>query len=758
MISDTLRRQRFIADQFRSGDIRKMDAVLQDLMQDPDSELISGLLSGAYVDITGVLWVPPDFAVNRSKQAAVDYGFWQLLGLAPEEACMNADIDRSQINAVKFRSYSETLRHPDDMPACYGENITRMEKFPDAIFNFPALEKIDARDTAFTLIPETIGNSTSLKSFSLAFFKGRSIPDSMSQIKTLEELQFIHCDIEKWPDYIARLPNLQFLKISSCKFNAMPADIKLPVSAEVIHLDNINLQTFPEAIFDCTGLRELSLLGNSINEIPYRFDKLPSLERINLKENPVALSKEKTEPISHLIVRGTRTSYLRTIAGESAFRSSFSADGIAEIQDFSPDKENLFPYRHPGLPPDDIAPAVGMISGMFSPSADLVIGDFAVFAAGMRLLDSIGADAMFTEYCLSAIPIDGNGILTINEINVKHLTLLFDFLIENPERSLCSEGSWRYALQHATIPVSSGDFDKIAGIFPNLRTLKLNLNSTPDVLTNIQLSGKLRPVQLKYFRGKSMEFEGPPFKAKELVIRDSTLDGCLKIKNLKGLEKIFIHNSALSRVEITDCPDLIYVEYNRQENHDYRVTSVRITGCPKLHEMKLRQIRLSGLELIDLPALRRIFINGRCTNTDKYVVNGCDQITEVDMNACRLHDFPAFITKMHNLELLRMRKCYLTDIGKDLVKLKNLRTLDISGNMLTVVPESVCNLSSLEILHLGYQGKNLPTKSLLQSLPIGLNKLTSLKYVAVLMPELKLRKIATQFRNIRLPLTNKIAK
>ncbi|MFZ9981277.1 MAG: hypothetical protein ACO3FI_04500, partial [Cyclobacteriaceae bacterium] len=68
MISDTLRRQRFIADQFRSGDIRRIDAVLQDLVQNPDPEIISHLLSGAYVDITGVLWVPPDFVVNRSKQ------------------------------------------------------------------------------------------------------------------------------------------------------------------------------------------------------------------------------------------------------------------------------------------------------------------------------------------------------------------------------------------------------------------------------------------------------------------------------------------------------------------------------------------------------------------------------------------------------------------------------------------------------------------------------------------------------------------
>ena len=758
MISDRLRRQRFIADQFRSGDIRRIDAVLQDLVQNPDPEIISHLLSGAYVDITGVLWVPPDFAVNRLKQAAVDYGFWQLLGLAPEEACMNAGIDRSQINAVKFRSYTEILRHPDDLPFYSGEYNFRMGKFPEAICNFPALEKIDAFDTAFTSIPEAIGNCTSLKSFSLAFFNGPSIPDSISQIKTLKELQLIHCEIEKWPDYIAQFPNLQFLKISCCKFKAIPAEIKLPVSAEMIHLDDLNLQTFPDSIFDCTGLRELSLLGNFIRDIPYKFEKLPSLQRINLKENPVAKDHAKIEPIRHLTVRGTKTTYFRTLAGESAFRSSFSADGIAEIPDFPYFKENLFPYRHPGLPPDDIAPAVSMISGMFSPSSDLIIGDFAVFAAGMRLLDSIGADAAFTEYCLSAIPIDANGNLTIHEVNLKHLTLLFDFLIENPERSICSEGSWRYALQYATIPVNSGDFNKITRAFPNLHKLKLSLTNAPDILTNIQYSGKPGTVQLENFSGKILEFEGSAFSAKELVIRNTTIDGCLKIKNLKGLEKIFIQNSALSQVEITDCPDLTYVEYNREENHDYRVTSVRVNGCPNLNEIKLRQIRLSGLDLIDLPALRRMLINGRCTNIDKYVVNGCDRITELEMIACRLNDFPAFITKMPGLELLRMKKCHLSEIGKHLGNLKNLRTLDLSGNMLTAVPESVCNLSSLEILHLGYQGKNLPTKSLLQSLPSGLNNLTNLKYVAVMMPELKLRKLATQFRNIRLPLTNKIAK
>lgn len=745
---DQLRFLRLMSDQLRSGDVERVHRAVTELLNSQDTEVMAAVLTGTYVDVHGLLWVSPDYAVMKARQAAADYGFWQLLSLAPDEACRKAGIDRSEIKTVRFRGYRETITHPDYYPSDHREYAPcRMTRFPDGVCSLPALKKIDASDTQFNVLPGNLGMCASLTEFRIAFFSGEELPESLGRISTLEMLQIVHSSIARWPAFIADMPALRFLKISDCAFGEMPADIMLPSSLNALHLDKINLKKIPDSVFECTGLQELSLVGNFITDIPYGFHRLLQLKQLNLLKNPVATKSELLKPVNHLINHNLvrKKGYGRNF--EIGFRSSFLYDGF-DVH--SPSSRPEPYYSRPGRPPEDMAAAVNVISSMLNSREQ------SIFITGITLLEASGGSPEFTEHCLAAISPIPEGYIDPRLPRNACIHLLIDFLISYPDRSWCREGLWRYAFSDIQIAYDPARINGIGALFPNLRTIQLKLDGWSENVSTEHLSAAADAITFEAYKGSEMMFSGADFKPIKLIVQNSEISNTLRITGMRHVKSIRIMSVQVPEILISDCPDLEEVEYDWHNRTDFRVTRLTITDCPAMHSVSLNKICLSGLVLAGLPELKTIAMYGPGTNVSGYVIRDCPALETLTWNGGRLSAFPEFLTGISTLKNLALTKARLTSITADLSSMSSLRKLDLTGNQFTDVPPAVASLPALESLNMGYQKKNQPTKSLIQNLPDWLKTLGRLRILRILLPELKLRKMAVRFKQRRLTLTNNI--
>ncbi len=162
---------------------------------------------------------------------------------------------------------------------------------PESIGNLTSLEYLSFKSNKLVKIPESIGNLKFLKYLVLENNPLKSIPDSIGNLLLLKELYLKGTKLTMLPESIGNLSSLSFLGLGNNQLTTLPGSIGNLSSLRTLRLSENRLKVLPETIGNLKSLKVLYLGGNDITTLPESFKNLTSLKslflwRTKIKELP----------------------------------------------------------------------------------------------------------------------------------------------------------------------------------------------------------------------------------------------------------------------------------------------------------------------------------------------------------------------------------------------------------------------------------------------------------------------------------------
>lgn len=147
---------------------------------------------------------------------------------------------------------------------------------------------IDSSDFV-TILPDSIGNLTTVKELYIFHNPIRAIPDSVGNLSALEHINIQNTHLVSLPDALARNTNLLDISLQGNRITRLPDIFSSLQKLHVLNLAHNNLTSLPPSIGDLTSLTILDLTGNKLTTVPENLP--PNLEFLYLGGNPIPIHK-----------------------------------------------------------------------------------------------------------------------------------------------------------------------------------------------------------------------------------------------------------------------------------------------------------------------------------------------------------------------------------------------------------------------------------------------------------------------------------
>jgi len=160
-----------------------------------------------------------------------------------------------------------------------------LTNFPEQIFKFKSIQKLNLADNKLETIPESISELRNLRKLDLSINKLNSIPESIGKLEFLKKLGLEHNQLESLPESIGNLKNLKNLNLRENKLENLPNNIGKLISLKKLNLKENQLNHIPESIGELNGIESLILGNNYLFELPWTIWKLKNLNFLHLDNN-----------------------------------------------------------------------------------------------------------------------------------------------------------------------------------------------------------------------------------------------------------------------------------------------------------------------------------------------------------------------------------------------------------------------------------------------------------------------------------------
>lgn len=201
----------------------------------------------------------------------------------------------SRKNVISTLVMAENCDKPDTVKSLM-LNSLYLEHFPNVVFKFKNLEKLDISNNFIENIPNEIWHLKKLKLLSLS---GNRIDYSKFKFrrnKHLKDLNLQFTSMSKMPKSVKRNRNLEVLFLGNNRINFLRNDFNRMRHLKALNLYNVKSQILPKSISKLKNLEELDLYYNDLEFIPKEVCKLTKLKTLAIANNqlwnlPVEISK-----------------------------------------------------------------------------------------------------------------------------------------------------------------------------------------------------------------------------------------------------------------------------------------------------------------------------------------------------------------------------------------------------------------------------------------------------------------------------------
>lgn len=194
---------------------------------------------------------------------------------------------------------AENCEQPDTVKTLMLNRLYLMD-FPEVIFKFKNLEKLDLADNYIQEIPKKIWTLEKLKLLSLS---GNYIDYSKFKFKKnkhIKDLNLQYTGLFKMPKSIKRNRSLEVLFIGNNEIKFARNDFKQMSNLKALNLYNVRTSTLPKSIGKLKKLEELDLYYNDLQFLPKDVCQLPKLKTLAVANNQLLNLPEEINKMSSL--------------------------------------------------------------------------------------------------------------------------------------------------------------------------------------------------------------------------------------------------------------------------------------------------------------------------------------------------------------------------------------------------------------------------------------------------------------------------
>jgi len=181
-----------------------------------------------------------------------------------------------------------------------------LDIIPESIGNLKRLQELTVMGTDIKTLPDSIGEVQYLASLSLHFNKIQILPDSLENLSRIKEFIIHGNQLERFPNLSSSLKRLW---IYSNQIKVLPDSISRLQNLENFFIGNNKLSQLPYTLGKLKNLRSLNLSGNCLTTLPESIGDLSNLEYLNLADNKLSTlppSIQKLANLKNLVLKGNQ--------------------------------------------------------------------------------------------------------------------------------------------------------------------------------------------------------------------------------------------------------------------------------------------------------------------------------------------------------------------------------------------------------------------------------------------------------------------
>ncbi|NXN85248.1 LRC18 protein, partial [Bombycilla garrulus] len=164
---------------------------------------------------------------------------------------------------------------------------------------FNGRRRLELSKMGIAVFPKCLLELADVEEIDLSRNMLRKIPNIIEKFQNLVWLDLHSNQIDELPAEIGTLQNLTFLNLCNNKLTTkgLPEQLTRLRNLRILNLGLNCLETIPTTLGTLRELTELGLFDNSLTIIPKSVKKLPKLEKLNYKRNPLPEFAKEEEPI-----------------------------------------------------------------------------------------------------------------------------------------------------------------------------------------------------------------------------------------------------------------------------------------------------------------------------------------------------------------------------------------------------------------------------------------------------------------------------
>lgn len=600
-------------------------------------------------------------------------------------------------STLKIGKMYQLLEVNEDFKLVMFNDDLKLETIPQEIGRLDGIKELYLNfDSANMTIPDTISNITSLESLEISGFGIKELPKAISRLKNLKKLRIELHNIIEIPEWITECEALEELEFGGYGSFRHIKYIKLPQLKELKNLKTLDIHTIEteeieEEFFDLPQLEHFRIANvKGLKAIPSSIKKIKGLKSFKIGNCPQLeqLPLEITE-LNHL---------------ESLWISS-----LPELKAL--DGRILFMPGVKELILRGIQSQIDMSDIGTSQIKMLIIKDIQVLKQFLDYGDRfIHLEKLTIEECkgLEAIP---NSIGRLKAL--KHLKIVQSDIKTLPDSigELDSLETLEIRGKLETFPNTLSNLKKLKTFAIGSSELTFSCKSLPSSIDKLSIGAKsidlvtditLAPREITL---SANEYIGSDNLYKYQGVEDFWISGAdvgfENISRLTSLKRLYMNRydgDITDEVDALTKLEYIEISNGNVDNKKEKVISPLLGGLPQLKTLKI--IGWLGETILDI-----------ISKSDSLEVIDLSDVESLN-NHETFEQFVEILRNKKNLKSLYLHKIEVTnEMFKRLTQLTQLEGLKIALAPLDIIPETILNMRNLKFLslrHLLKMKKQLP--------------------------------------------------